>query len=59
MRQTDETLAEAVKILELGFSPRSIVNGNRIELLPSRDIREMRGFLKGIDTTVIREADRL
>lgn len=31
----------------------------RIELLPVRDIREMRGFLKGIDTTVEREADRL
>ena len=26
MRQTDETLAEAVKMLEFGFSPRSIVN---------------------------------
>jgi hypothetical protein len=31
----------------------------RIELLPVRDIREMRGFLKGIDTTVEREVDRL
>lgn len=35
-----------------------IAYGNRIELLPFRDIREMRGFLKGIDTTVEREADR-
>jgi uncharacterized protein (UPF0332 family) len=26
MRQTEETLAEAVKMLETGFSPRSIVN---------------------------------
>lgn len=26
MRQTEETLAEAVKMLELGFSARSIVN---------------------------------
>jgi len=26
MRQTEETLAEAVKMLEVGFSPRSIVN---------------------------------
>jgi AbrB family looped-hinge helix DNA binding protein len=33
--------------------------GNRIELLPARDIGEMRGFLKGIDTTVEREEDRL
>ena len=36
-----------------------IAYGNRIELMPSRDIREMRGFLKGIDTTVNREDDRL
>jgi hypothetical protein len=36
-----------------------IAYGKRIELLPVKDIREMRGFLKGIDTTVEREADRL
>jgi AbrB family looped-hinge helix DNA binding protein len=33
--------------------------GNRIELIPQRDLGEMRGFLKGIDTAVDREADRL
>lgn len=32
--------------------------GDRIELIPQRDLREMRGFLKGIDTTVEREDDR-
>jgi len=32
--------------------------GDRIELIPQRDLREMRGFLKGIDTTVAREDDR-
>jgi AbrB family looped-hinge helix DNA binding protein len=31
---------------------------NRIELIPLRDVTEMRGFLKGIDTTVDREGDR-
>ena len=36
-----------------------IAYGNRIELMPFRDIREMRGFLKGIDTTVTREVGRL
>jgi len=36
-----------------------IAYGTRIELMPSKDIREMRGFLKGIDTTVGREEDRL
>ena len=32
---------------------------NRIELIPVRSAREMRGFLKGIDTTVDRDSDRL
>ena len=32
---------------------------NRIELIPVRDLREMRGFLSGIDTTVEREPDRV
>lgn len=31
---------------------------NRIELIPVRKIRKMRGFLRGIDTTVKREKDR-
>ena len=32
---------------------------DRIELIPLRPVREMRGFLKGIDTTVERELDRV
>ncbi len=32
--------------------------GDRIELVPVRDIREMRGWLAGIDTHVDREPDR-
>jgi AbrB family looped-hinge helix DNA binding protein len=32
---------------------------NRIELVPVKKIKAMRGFLKGIDTTVVREKDRL
>lgn len=32
---------------------------NRIELIPVRPISEARGFLKGIDTTIVREPDRL
>ena len=46
----------------LGLSPgqkvQAIVYGNRIELIPLRPIKEMRGFLRGIDTTVEREPDR-
>jgi AbrB family looped-hinge helix DNA binding protein len=48
---------------KLSLSPgqkiQAIAYGNRIELIPLRPIKEMRGFLKGIDTRVEREADRL
>jgi hypothetical protein len=30
----------------------------RIELIPERDIKELRGFLKGINTEFKREEDR-
>ena len=32
---------------------------NRIELIPIKPMEDMRGFLKGIDTIVERENDRL
>ncbi len=32
---------------------------NRIELIPVRQLRAMRGFLKGISTTVPRDRDRV
>jgi len=48
---------------KLNLSPgqriQAVVYDDRIELIPLRPIREMRGFLRGIDTTVQREADRL
>ena len=31
----------------------------RIELIPDRDISELKGFLKGINTEFVREGDRL
>lgn len=36
-----------------------ITYGDRIELVPVKDIKDMRGFLKGIDTNVERDEDRL
>jgi AbrB family looped-hinge helix DNA binding protein len=33
--------------------------GDRIELVPVKDMRAFRGFAKGIDTTVERDEDRL
>lgn len=32
---------------------------NRIELIPLRDPKSLRGFLKGIDTNIDRESDRV
>jgi len=32
---------------------------NRIELIPIKPMKKMRGFLKGIDTDVTRENDRV
>jgi len=47
---------------KLGLTPgqkvQTIVFEDRIELIPVKPIRKMRGFLKGMDTRVPREADR-
>ena len=32
---------------------------NRIEYIPVKEMKKMRGFLKGIDTTIKREKDRI
>jgi AbrB family looped-hinge helix DNA binding protein len=47
---------------KLGLSPgqriQVVVYGDRIELIPVKPVKRMRGFLKGIDTRVPREEDR-
>jgi AbrB family looped-hinge helix DNA binding protein len=47
---------------KLGLLPgqriQIVVYGDRIELIPVRPVKRMRGFLKGIDTRVLREEDR-
>jgi AbrB family looped-hinge helix DNA binding protein len=52
---------EIRKQLELSPGQRihAILYGDRIELIPERPIRELRGFLQGIDTRVERERDRV
>jgi AbrB family looped-hinge helix DNA binding protein len=45
--------------LEPGQKVQALVFGNHIEFIPLRPAREMRGFLRGLDTTVHRERDRL
>ena len=44
--------------LKPGQKVQAIVYNNRIELIPVRPLRKMRGFLRGIDTTIDREVDR-
>lgn len=41
-----------------GANVQVFLYDGRIELVPLRDAREMRGMLKGIDTTVERDGDR-
>ena len=47
---------------KLGLAPgqkvQTILYEDRIELIPVRPIKKMRGFLKGISTDVAREGDR-
>ncbi len=45
--------------LEPGQKVEAVEYENRIELVPVRPVAEMRGFLRGIDTTVEREDDRV
>ena len=42
-----------------GQQVQMIAFEDRIEMIPIRKLSEMKGFLKGIDTAVERERDRL
>lgn len=44
--------------LRAGQKIQAIAYEDRIELVPVRPIRKMRGFLKGISANVSRDADR-
>ena len=45
--------------LRPGQKIQAIVYQNRIELIPVISAKKMKGFLKGIDTTVKRDGDRI
>jgi AbrB family looped-hinge helix DNA binding protein len=45
--------------LSPGQKVQMVVYGDRIEMIPLRKISEMKGFLKGINTIVEREPDRV
>jgi AbrB family looped-hinge helix DNA binding protein len=53
-----KNIRDALK-LRPGQKMRVIEYDGRIELIPDRDISELRGFLKGIDTRLEREKDRV
>jgi AbrB family looped-hinge helix DNA binding protein len=52
-----KAIREALGI-KVGARLHAIQLDDRIELVPVRPIREARGFLRGIDTTVTRDRDR-
>ena len=42
-----------------GQKVRLIIYGKRLEIVPMRDIKEARGFLKGMSSEIEREEDRV
>jgi len=44
--------------LKPGQQMQIIEYGNRVELIPTKSVKSMRGFLKGINTEFTREGDR-
>ena len=51
------SIREGLK-LSPGQEVAVISYGGRIELVPMQPVEKMRGFLRGMDTSVEREADR-
>jgi len=45
--------------IKVGQKIQLIPYQNRIEFVPLKDIKDMKGFLKGISTDVDREQDRI
>jgi len=45
--------------LQPGQKMQVVEHEGRIELIPEKDISELRGFLKGINTNIKREKDRV
>ena len=45
--------------LKPGQKVQAIAYDNRIELIPVRPMAKMRGFLRGVETDIDREGDRI
>ncbi|MDF1515374.1 MAG: AbrB/MazE/SpoVT family DNA-binding domain-containing protein [Anaerolineae bacterium] len=41
-----------------GQKVKVIVFDNRIEMIPVKSVKELRGFLQGMDISIVREDDR-
>ena len=52
------TIRESLR-LQPGQQVQIIIYDNRIELIPVQLMQTIRGFLKGLDTTIEREEDRV
>ncbi len=53
-----QSIREELKLVP-GEKLRVIRYGNRVEYIPVRDIKRMRGMLSGMETNIEREDDRL
>ncbi len=51
-------IREALR-LEPGQKVQALQYKNRVEFIPVQPMRKLRGFLKGIDTSVARDRDRV
>lgn len=55
-------IPQAIRValqLKAGEKLRVLRYGDRVEFIPVRPMQEMRGFLRGMDTIIEREDDRL
>ncbi|HRZ29159.1 MAG TPA: AbrB/MazE/SpoVT family DNA-binding domain-containing protein [Spirochaetota bacterium] len=50
-------IRESLRV-QVGQKFQAIQYGDRIELVPVKSVKEMRGYVKGIDTAIRREKDR-
>ncbi|MCK5718575.1 MAG: AbrB/MazE/SpoVT family DNA-binding domain-containing protein [Thiomargarita sp.] len=53
-----KTVRESMEIFA-GQKVQVLIYRNRIELIPIKPIKKMKGFLKGINTDVERDKDRI
>lgn len=60
---TEKLDPDAVKMFKGSVGSKQKIQilfyNGRVEFIPVKPIREMRGFLEGIDTSVERESDRI